>query len=70
MINLDKYVQHVWAARDLMSKRIAVHELIDASHATNETKKLSHLRVESMNKADLDKFASNYSLSGEGMKVK
>jgi hypothetical protein len=69
MKDLSSHVKQVWGARDLMSKRIATHELIEASHATNETKKLSHLRVESMNMAQLDSFASNYSLSGEGMKV-
>lgn len=69
MKDLTSHVQQVWAARDLPSKRLAVHELIDVSHATNETKKLSHFKVESMNLSQLDKFASNYSLSGEGMKV-
>jgi len=45
-------------------------DLITNSHAKAETKKLSLFKIESLGMAQLDKFASNYSFSGEGMKVK
>ena len=69
-LNLDQYVKAVWAAKDINSKRAAMKDLITNSHAKAETKKLSLFKIESLSMSQLDKFATNYSFSGEGIKVK
>ncbi len=69
-LNLDQYVKAVWEAKDVNSKRSAMKDLINNSHAKSETKKLALFKIESLGLSQLDKFATNYSFSGEGMKVK
>jgi hypothetical protein len=70
MINLNDYVERVWAATTLEEKQARLREMIGASHATVKTKKLTLLQIAQATSCQrLDKLASNYSLSGMGMKV-
>jgi hypothetical protein len=71
-IDLTAWVNRVLESSDLDSKKAAMVELIENSHAKKETKtlfknKVIHTRLSS---AQLDKMAYNYMLSGEGMKVR
>jgi hypothetical protein len=70
MRDLTNFVQAVWVAKTLESKRFAFENLVNESHGTKETKKLNILRSKTLSASQLDKIASNYMLSGEGMKVK
>lgn len=69
--DLTTYVQKVWFANDLASKKAAMLELINASHAKADTKRLFTAKV-TMERSPrkLDTLASNYAMSGEGMKVR
>lgn len=69
MKNLTDFVNAVWAAKNVDEKRLAVKNLIEASHAKKETKMkyLNSIRNLSSNK--LDQFAVNFAMSGEGIKV-
>ncbi len=70
-VDLTAYVQKVWVASDLDSKKTAMLELINASHAKADTKRLFTTKVNmERNPRRLDTLASNYAMSGEGMKVK
>lgn len=70
-VDLTAYVQKVWVASDLDSKKTAILELINASHAKADTKRLFTTKVNmERNPRRLDTLASNYAMSGEGMKVK
>jgi hypothetical protein len=69
--DLTSYVQKVWVARDLAAKKAAMLELINASHAKADTKRLFTAKVNiERNLNRLDTLASNYAMSGEGMKVR
>mgnify|MGYP006268036797 CR=1 FL=1 len=70
MRNLTNFVQAVWAAKTRQDKQIAFETLVKESHGTKETKQLNILRSKTLSAIQLDKIASNYMLSGEGMKVK
>lgn len=68
--NLTDLLKVVYEIPDIDSKRVAVLDLIKASKARVNTKANAVARVKRMNKtSDLDKFATNYTLSGEGMKA-
>ena len=70
-IDLTTYVQNVWFAPTLQGKKNAMIELIEASHAKKETKRLYTAKVNiERNPSRLDTLASNYAMSGEGMKVR
>jgi hypothetical protein len=71
-IDLTDLVGRVLASRDVESKKEAVLELIEASHAKKETKSLFTNKVKYVNMSahQLDKLAYDYMLSGEGMKVR
>lgn len=70
-INLSDYVQKVWRANGLFEKQAAMFELIEASSARDETKRLYTAKVKiERNWKKLDNLASNYAMSGEGMKVR
>lgn len=70
-IDLTTYVQKVWMAQDLQGKKDAMIELINASHAKADTKRLFTVKVNiERNPSRLDTLASNYAMSGEGMKVR
>jgi len=69
--DLTNEVTAVCAARSLEAKKIAMKALIESSHAKKETKKLFNVKVDMIQSASkLDKMATDYLLSGEGMKVK
>lgn len=68
--DLTQYVQNVWHASGLEAKKNAMIDLINSSHAKNETKRLYIKKTEmERNPNRLDTLASNYAMSGEGMKV-
>lgn len=70
-VDLTTYVQKVWLASDLASKKTAMLDLITASHAKADTKRLFTAKVNiERNPRKLDTLASNYAMSGEGMKVR
>ena len=70
-IDLTTYVQKVWLAQGLDAKKAAMLDLINASHAKADTKRLFTAKVNiERNPNRLDNLASNYAMSGEGMKVR
>ena len=70
-IDLTTFVQKVWFAQGLKAKQAAMIELINASHAKADTKRLYTAKVNiERNPNRLDTLASNYAMSGEGMKVR
>ena len=70
-INLTTFVQNVWVATGLEAKKAAMFELINASHAKADTKRLFTAKVNiERNPRKLDSLASNYAMSGEGLKVR
>ncbi len=70
-IDLSPYIQKVWTASGLEAKKNAMIELITASRAKTDTKRLYTMKVNmERNPYRLDALASNYAMSGEGMKVK
>ena len=70
-IDLTSFVQKVWISQGLQAKKDAMIELINASHAKADTKRLYTAKVNiERNPNRLDTLASNYAMSGEGMKVR
>lgn len=70
MKDLSKEVTAVYAASTLDAKKAAMISLIESSHAKKETKTLAKIKVSRLpNPKAVDKFATNYMFSGEGMKV-
>ena len=70
MKNLTSELKSIYAERDLTKKRELAKRLIENSHAKTTTKNQALFIV--MNKLSVDKidrFMTNYVLSGEGMKV-
>jgi hypothetical protein len=70
MKNLTAELKYIYAERDLTKKRELAKKLIEASHAKTTTKNQALFLV--MNKLGVDKidrYMTNYVLSGEGMKV-
>jgi hypothetical protein len=70
-IDLTPYVRNVWASTGLNAKKNAMIALIEASRAKADTKRLYTTKVNmERNSNRLDALASNYAMSGEGMKVR
>lgn len=69
-LNLDTLVQKVWQAPNVTEKRLAAKEMINYSRAKAETKAKALRDIESMSSNAIDKFVTNYSFSGTGMKVR
>lgn len=70
-IDLTSFVQKVWASIGLDAKKNAMFELINISHAKADKKRLYTTKVNmERNPNRLDSLASNYAMSGEGMKVR
>jgi len=68
--NLTTEIQAVYSAKDFQSKKQAMLELIENSHAKKETKIKARLGLDLMRSPyQIDKFATNYMLSGEGLKI-
>lgn len=69
--DLTQEVQAVFAARSVEAKKAIVLEMIKNSYAKVDTKRLLSTKASMINNANkLDKFAVDYALSGEGMKVR
>ena len=70
-IDLTPYIHNVWTSIGLNAKKNAMIELIGASHAKADTKRLYTTKVNmERNPNRLDTLASNYAMSGEGLKVR
>lgn len=71
-IDLTEWVDRVLDSSSVEDKKMAMINLIDNSHAKNETKTLFKNKViyTHMSGRQLDKLAYDYMLSGEGMKVR
>lgn len=70
MKDLTAELQTVYNTTDLAEKKKAMIAFINASHAKALTKKQAIASVSKMTSAHvIDKFATNYMFSGEGMKV-
>jgi len=69
MINLQTYVDKVWAASDRGEKIKHLTEMVEASTAKKLTKIKTLRDMVHMNNTQLDFLASNYSMSGMNLKV-
>lgn len=69
MKNLTSELQSVYNETNLIKKRELAKKLIEASHAKNTTKKLALHYIQNMNAFKIDKYMTDYTMSGEGMKV-
>jgi hypothetical protein len=69
MINLQEYVNKVWETQDRGEKIKHLTEMINASHAKKLTKLKTLKDMVHMSNTQLDFLASNYSMSGDGLKV-
>lgn len=69
MKNLNDYVERVWSAVDRGDKLKFLAEMVEASHAKKSTKIKTLRDMVHMNNTQLDFLASNFSMSGMGMKV-
>jgi hypothetical protein len=69
MKNLQDYVNRVWVASDREEKIKILTEMVNASHAKKMTKLKTLRDMVRMNNTQLDFLASNYSMSGDGLKV-
>jgi len=71
MKNLTEELKAVYTATDLATKKQRMMELIDNSHAKKETKLKARLALDTTCRSpySVDKFATNYMLSGEGLKL-
>jgi hypothetical protein len=69
MKNLNDYVERVWSAINREDKIKYLSEMIEASDAKKMTKIKTLRDMVHMSNTQLDFLASNYSMSGMGMKV-
>lgn len=70
MKNLSEALKHVYNTSNIDDKKKLVLDMIQESSARTKTKSSAVTRVRQLSKAaDVDRFATNYTLSGEGMKV-
>jgi hypothetical protein len=69
MVNLNVYVEKVWAETTLEGKLAAFTELVNVSHAKKEKKALILRQAENCSIQKLDSLAVNYSMAGSGLKV-
>lgn len=70
MKNLEKELSSVWNASGFMEKHEAMAKLIQESHAKKATKEKALRDIRSLSPRQIDTFAANYMMSGEGLKVK
>ena len=68
LINLDVYVQAVWAAKTLDQKRHAFEALIEIA-AGKKSKAEARKKIMYLSAKQLDSYAVNFAFSGDGMKV-
>ena len=69
MVNLNDYVEKVWAETTQEGKFAAFKELVNASYAKKEKKALTLWQAATYSMQKLDSLAVNYSLAGAGLKV-
>ena len=69
MINLQEYVNKVWGTQDRGDKIKHLTDMVNASTAKKLTKLKTLRDMVHMNNTQLDFLASNYSMSGDGLKV-
>ena len=69
MINLQTYVDKIWATSDRDEKIKHLTEMVEASTAKKLTKIKTLRDMVHMNNTQLDFLASNYSMSGMNLKV-
>jgi len=70
MRDLTKFQQQIWAAPTIDQKRRIAMEMVDVSHAKNETKYKHRRTILAMKSATrIDQWAANYAFAGEGMRV-
>lgn len=68
--DLTAFVTEIFNVKSLPEKKQIARQMINESHAKKETKKLALLKLERMNSSSkVEKFCTNYMLSGEGLKV-
>ena len=70
MKNLERELKLVWNAPSWMEKYDAMSKLINESHAKKDTKEKALRDISQMTARQIDTFAANYMMSGEGLKVK
>lgn len=69
MKDLNKLVEAVWSATNREEKINLLTDMINQSHAKKLTKLKALRDIVHLSNERLDLFASNYNLSGMGMKV-
>jgi hypothetical protein len=69
MKNLDQLANEIWEQKCPQRKRELIHQLIDYSSAKKKTKILAHMSTDGLPDWKLDRFVTNYKLSGDGHKV-
>jgi hypothetical protein len=69
MKNLTIELQDIYNTKDRSEKLTLCKTLIEQSHAKATTKRLAYFQIEKLGVDALDKYMTNYVLSGEGMKV-
>jgi hypothetical protein len=69
MKNLTIELQDIYNVKDRSEKLALCKLLIEQSHAKVATKRLAYFQIEKLGADALDKYMTNYVLSGEGMKV-
>jgi hypothetical protein len=69
MKNLTIELQDIYNAKERNEKLALCKTLIEQSHAKATTKRLAYFQIEKLGADALDKYMTNYVLSGEGMKV-
>lgn len=69
--DLTEEVRKVYATSNVEEKKKIVIEMIQNSYAKNEKKRLMITKANMINNArKLDELATNYAMSGEGLKVR
>jgi hypothetical protein len=69
MKNLDQLANEIWEQKCPQRKRELMHQMVDYSSAKKKTKILAHMSIDGMPDWKLDRFVTNYKLSGDGHKV-
>lgn len=69
MINLNAYVERIWACETEEEKRVVFADMINASHATKAKKQQTLRQIQILPANKLDTLAVNYAMAGEGLKV-
>ena len=69
MINLNTYVERIWACETEEEKRAVFAEMVNASHATKAKKLLTLRQIQALTSSKIDSLDVNYAMAGEGLKV-